>query len=598
MINIKTRLFGLLLGIALIIANVSVPVQSKGEQLEFELLYMPWVSKSDEQASLIQADLQAIGVTIEKRTIAVWEVLRRVQRGDYDLLSFHFTYPAYADTDSILYSVHATEAIEMGSKGAWFYGVPQNPAVDALLQQARASLDETERERLYQDIQWLIHKEAPFIPLTSRPRYMANVKGLEGLTPHPLAYLYDVYANVSKPGLETLIVAVIIDVYSSSLDPAGLGSSIDRLITRQIYDGLYNLPADSMEPIPALATNYTRSQDWKEWTFSLRQGVSFNDGTPFNASAVVFTFERMMNWENTSSEYYSKEWAPKLSLAYSAFMKSVIQSVEALGPYTVKFNLTNSLPVFLKLLAFPGFAIVSPSEHVPKYARAFAVGTGPYEFKTWVPVTTIKLERFDGYWGAPAKTEKLTFKIMQPPALTLYPQEGAVTDLIAEKVHVLNTHLVAQQDLELIKETENIELKGPIGIPFVESLWINSHRSPFSNPAAVDDPDFSGTTTHGALVRRALAYAIDREKIIQEVYNGTGEVPNSPVPSAWSGHNASFEPYSYDPNKARDILRDLGYAVIGDETGEKARFDSFLPIVSILGAIAFMRVLQKRRRQY
>ncbi|MFQ5981255.1 MAG: ABC transporter substrate-binding protein [Candidatus Heimdallarchaeota archaeon] len=536
-------------------------------------------------------------MSIEKRTMPLWEVLRRAQIGDYDLLSFHYTFPSYGDTDGNLYPVHAHEAIEMGSKGSWFYGVPQNPAIDASLQQARTSLDETERERLYQDIQWTIHKEVPFIPLANAPFYSATVKGLEGLHQHPLAYFYDVYANVSKPGLETLVIAVIIDVYSSSLDPAGLGSGIDRLITRQIYDGLYNLPADSMEPIPALATNYTSSDDMKEWTFSLRQGVNFHDGTPFNASSVVFTFERMMNWENTSSEYYSKEWAPKLSLAYNAIMKSAIKSVEALDPYTVKFSLTNSLPFFLKLLAFPGFAIVSPSEHIPRYPSDFATGTGPYEFGKWVAGASITLERFDGYWGAPAKTQTLIFKVKQPGSLVVYPHEGAVTDLIAEKVHVLNTHLVAPQDLELINKTENIELKGPIGTKFVKSLWINSHREPFSNTASVADPDFSGTTTHGALVRRALAYAIDREKIVQEVHNGTGEVPNSAVPSAWPGHNASFEPYSYDPEKARDILRDLGYAVKGGETGEEAGFDSFIPIVSILGAIAFMRVFQKRRRR-
>ncbi|MHA2232196.1 MAG: ABC transporter substrate-binding protein [Candidatus Hodarchaeales archaeon] len=411
MLKLPAQFLGIIIGSILIVATLPVPAQAEGEQLEFSMIHQMFIFKADILAQIVQADLQAIGVTADIGSYTGWELSRRMREGNFDTVVGALTGPSYADTDCILYLAHALEALELGFRGTLLYGVPPNPEIDAKLQQARTSFNTTERQRLYQDVQWLTHKETPYVPLVDAPFYTAFVKGLTGFKIYPMGFWLSSFANASKPGLDTIVIAQLEDV-NSALDPAEISLAYDWSVHRQIYDGLYNPSPTSWEPIPALATNYSRSEDGTEWTFSLRQGVKFHDGTPFNASAVVFTFERMMNWDNMSSEYFKKEWAPKVGVWFDAFLTSVFASVQALDLYTVKFTLAYPVSFFLKMLAMPMCAIVSPTEHIPRYPRDVVVGTGPYEFKTYISESTTTLERFEGYWGAPAKTPRLRRRFM------------------------------------------------------------------------------------------------------------------------------------------------------------------------------------------
>ncbi len=551
--------------------------------------YNPW-NFGESIALVIEDSYKNIGIEVD---LEEWGFAEdpKIPAGEYDLFLGLSTIAYYADTDSMLYSAFSEEA---SLEGSYFYAVARNPTVATDLQQARASLNATERDEFYQRATWLLHKEVPILPLVIRMGgYTGAVKGLSGVLTHPLMFWHRAYANVSKPGVTALIVGEQMDALT--LDPAETGNwGPDLHFRGQIYNGLYGLPEDALVPAPALATNYSVSSDATEWTFSLRQGVTFHDGTSFNASDVVFTFERMEQLADESSPYVRNGWAPEESYLYDTYIRSLNVSVAALSEYQVKFTLENPFVPFLEVLATPTCGIVSDAYVIahngstnPDRLALHPVGTGPYQFKEWIRDQTLTLERFDDYWGAPAKTQKLVFKII-PESSTM------LTELLAETIHVAG---VVVQDHEAVESAANLDLLGPAVEPGTFNILISSLRAPFNNNTVVDDPDFGGTTTHGALLRRALLYAIDREKIVEAVFFGHAEVAGPYIPSykgqsRFLGFNASIEPYPYDPEKARSIIQDLGYKL---KEKKDSGFDPFFALVSTVGAMTCILVLRKRR---
>jgi hypothetical protein len=117
-----------------------------------------------------------------------------------------------------------------------------------------------------------------------------------------------------------------------------------------------------------------------------------------------------------------------------------------------------------------------------------------------------------------------------------------------------------------------------------ESLLINSLIAPFNDTSETEDPDFGGTTTRGTLLRRALAYAIDREQIVEQVFNGWGRVPYSVIATYYWGYNQSVQPYPYDPVYVKDILTDLGYRTSSPLPG----LEAYLPLISFSGLVVII----------
>ncbi len=179
------------------------------------------------------------------------------------------------------------------------------------------------------------------------------------------------------------------------------------------------------------------------------------------------------------------------------------------------------------------------------------MGTGPYCFTEWVSGATIAFERFTNYWGTPAKTEKMTLKVIEETST-------ALIEAAAEIIHIFGDCLweALATSYDEVKKAANLQLYPDQPIKYwVLIQIINSQRPPFNDPTEVADRDFGGTTTRGTLARRALLYAIDREKIVEEVYRGHAEVPNCTLASpSWPSYNASIEAHPYDPEKAREIL--------------------------------------------
>lgn len=191
---------------------------------------------------------------------------------------------------------------------------------------------------------------------------------------------------------------VVVAVYSNftTLDPYDANDTLSQAISKSFYQGLFGFDKDA-KLINVLAESYTTSEDGLTYTFKLRQGVKFHDGTDFNAEAVKAVFDRVTNPDNHLKRYN---------------MFKRIAKTEVVDPYTVKITLDAPYSAFINSLAHPSAIMISPAA-LKKYGKEIAfhpVGTGPFQFEEWNATDYMKVKKFDGYWkqGLP-KVDTITF---------------------------------------------------------------------------------------------------------------------------------------------------------------------------------------------
>jgi ABC-type transport system substrate-binding protein len=550
--------------------------------------------------------LGKIGINVILEPEELGNYLIRLLNGDFDLVVALEAFPLYADTDSILYPLHAYATAVPGTP---YYTIHRTQAVDRLIMEARNKsheLYEGNRALIFMKAMWLIHKDVPYIPLVAPLSYICAVNELENVKYCGLGYHYNSYANVTHPKDKILKIGQALDI--KSLDPAETTETEEWHIIRQVYDGLINVPwnyTERTQPVgeppinstsPALATSWNHSDDFREWIFSLRRNVTFHDGTPFNASAVAFTFERITSRTNLTSEYFQNNWIPNKS-PYGDLLLNPLNftvSWNETDPFTVIIHLDEPLSVLDRMLTFLTFGIVSPtyvkkhnSTDDPSRLTFNPVGTGPYKFVGYSPRQTIALERNSDYWGEiTGSMEKIIFKI-------ILDSNTALIELKMGEVHLLDELLFHYPDYDVIQDDPNIRTL-PMGSGRgykTLHLLINSLESPFNDEVEIEefDPSFGNTTTRGALHRRVLAYGINRTTIKDGIFMQWAEIPNSCLDAVeeYSGSNSSFLPYPYDPNKSCMILSYLGYSSCKDDSNV-IRIE---PIVIFFGIIGLLVVL-------
>ncbi len=192
---------------------------------------------------------------------------------------------------------------------------------------------------------------------------------------------------------------------STSLDPINTTDGESLRVTRQIFDGLLDFAPESTDLIPALATEIPTPEDGgRSYTFTLREGVKFHDGAPFNAEAVKFNFDR---WRDSKNPYHKGGGGQSENFAYYVGQfggfdgDSIITGVEVVDEYTVRFSLKQPQGPFLKNVAMSPFAIASPKaieEDVENFWQN-PVGTGPFKFVEWNRGSTVELEANEEWWG-------------------------------------------------------------------------------------------------------------------------------------------------------------------------------------------------------
>lgn len=301
-----------------------------------------------------------------------------------------------------------------------------------------------------------------------------------------------------------------------TLDPtSGAAAAIDEVVYANVFEGLTRFGPDG-EVLPALAESWEPAPDGLSWVFHLRQGVTWQDGTPFTAEDVVFSIDRAMAPESTNAQKQ---------------LFDGINEVTAIDDATVEIGLDSPKGSLLSNLAWGDAVIVSPA--TIENDKTHPVGTGPFLFQDWVQGDHITLVRNPDYWGTPAKLEKATFKFISDPTAAYAAMMSG--DIDAFPVYPAPENLAQfQADPRfqvIVGSTEGETI-----------LAMNNQRKPF------DD----------IRVREAIAHAIDRQALIDGAMFGYG----TPIGSHFAPHNPAYEDLTalsaYDPERSKALLAEAG----------------------------------------
>ncbi|QOL80981.1 ABC transporter substrate-binding protein [Pseudooceanicola spongiae] len=325
----------------------------------------------------------------------------------------------------------------------------------------------------------------------------------------------------TPPGV--LIVGQIAE--PKALDPAAVTAVNDFRILMNVYDGLVRYKSGTLEVEPALASSWDINEDGTLYTFHLREGVTFHDGSDFDAEAVKFNFDRMLKEDHP---FHDTGPFPL------SFFFSSVEEVTVADPLTVEFKLSAPYAPFLSNLAYPTGLIVSPAA-VEKFGADFGrnpSGTGPFSFAEWKSNEHVILNANPDYWdGAPA-TETLVFRpITDANTRTAEMLAGGI-DLMVEVPPVALSEF----------EGDPYQVFEQAG-PHVWFAILNAKEGPFADK----------------LVRQAANYAVNKAALVDNVLEGTAEVAAGPTPPAFAwAYNEDVQPYAYDPDKARALLAEAG----------------------------------------
>lgn len=324
-------------------------------------------------------------------------------------------------------------------------------------------------------------------------------------------------SGTTKEEGKELVVAIGTDV--STFDPHFTTDSATEVINKNLYNNLVRFNQD-MELIPDLATNWELDpDDGVTWTFELRQGVKFHDGTDFNAEAVKACLERVVDKDTGS---------PRRSVL------EMIESVEAVDEYTVKIVTGYPCGSFLRQLAHPVAAMISPTA-IEKYGKDLArnpVGTGPLKLVEWSSGEKIVMEGNADYYDGAPKVDKVVFRIVPEDATRAMLIESGQADVVMRLPITELERLRSNQDLTFIET------------PTLMTMYValNNQKGALADPR----------------VRQAMNYAVDKELIIKDIVGDLAILADAPISPATWGH-AEIGAYPYDPEKAKTLLEEAGY---------------------------------------
>jgi peptide/nickel transport system substrate-binding protein len=337
-----------------------------------------------------------------------------------------------------------------------------------------------------------------------------------------LALTSPALASIPK---EVLIVGQVAE--PKALDPAAVTAVNDFRILVNIYDGLVRYRSGTLEVEPSLATAWKISDDGTTYTFSLRRGVTFHDGSPFNAHAVKFNFDRMLKKDHP---YHDTGPFPL------AFFFSAINETRVIDDHTVQLRLNEPYAPLLSNLAYPTGLIVSPAA-VKKLGKDFGrqpSGTGAFKFGIWESNRRVVIERNEHYWDGVAPLKAVVFR-------PITDSNTRVTEMLSGGIDLM---VEVPPDNVVTFNNPTFKLYEQAG-PHVWFLILNCKEGPFKHKA----------------VRQAANYAVNKQALVDNVLSGTAAVAAGPTPPAFAwAYNDKLQPYPYDPQKARQMIADAGFA--------------------------------------
>jgi peptide/nickel transport system substrate-binding protein len=301
------------------------------------------------------------------------------------------------------------------------------------------------------------------------------------------------------------------------LDPSKDTSPLGFNFRLNVFDALTEMERNG-EVHPRLATKWSFSPDLTEWTFTLRQGVKFHDGSPFTAADVVWTVQRILNDPTTPVRTFLK----------------IAQGVEAIDDHTVRFKLIQPYGIFDRQMTY--ISMMSKTYFDKAGDKSYdehPVGTGPYSLVRWVKDDRTELRANPNYWnGAPAYKSAVFRPIPSDASRAAALLSGEV-DLVPALAPALLKQLGSSPDLK-------VGIAPGFRVIF---LAFNVNVPPLDNP----------------MRREAIDRAIDRESLTKNLLRGLGKPTGIMVPPMNIGYDASFKPTPYDPDAARKLVQQSGY---------------------------------------
>ncbi|HFK7185102.1 TPA: glutathione ABC transporter substrate-binding protein GsiB [Serratia odorifera] len=305
----------------------------------------------------------------------------------------------------------------------------------------------------------------------------------------------------------------------TTLDPYDANDTLSQAVAKSFYQGLFGFDKD-MKLVNVLADSYQASADGLSYTIKLRSGIKFHDGSEFNAEAVKANLDRASNPDSHLKRYN---------------LFKMIDKTEVVDPTTVKIVLKAPFSAFINNLAHPAAAMISPAA-LKQYGKEIGfhpVGTGPYQFDTWNQTDYVKVKKFAGYWqpGLP-KLDSITWRpVVDNNTRAAMLQTGEAT-------------FAFPIPYEQAKVLQNNDKLAVVTAPSIMQRYIsiNVTQKPF------DDPK----------VRQALNYAINKQALIKVAFAGYAVPAEGPVPPSID-FATRYQPWPYDPAKARELLKQAGY---------------------------------------
>ena len=351
-------------------------------------------------------------------------------------------------------------------------------------------------------------------------------------------------------------------VFGTAADPVVLDGSLvsDGESLRaidQIFETLVSLKPGTTELEPGLAESWELSEDGLEYTFTLRDGVTFHDGEPFNAEAVCFNFDRWYNFsgplQNPSASYYWQtvfggfaEFDPESGAPEDSYF----ESCEAVDEGTVVIRLTKPSSAILGALSLSSFSIASPAaltefgaddgtvdeegvfQPTGTFGTEHPIGTGPFKFESWERGTRLTLVRNEDYWGDKAQLDSLVFTPIPDNAARLQALQSG---------DIQGYDLVEPQDIPTIEGDSGLQIldRPAFNVGYV---GINQAIPPMDKLE----------------VRQAIAHGLNRQEVVDSFYGGRGVVATQFMPPEVLGYADDVTTYEYDPELSKQLLQDAG----------------------------------------
>jgi ABC-type transport system substrate-binding protein len=527
--------------------------------------------QSADQAAVYKSMFEKTGLITVNLHGADWPSYKKNRDAQTMQVYVYGWYPDYIDPDDYI------QPFLDSVGGSWLGMNYKDPQMDQLIAQARSTSDPTQRGQLYSQIQKLMVQDAPIVPVFQGSAFAVTKPDVSGVNLDITQNMY--YWLITPPaGKDTLVVGTT-DSIETSLDPAEVwdffgGSEMIQNLGAPL---VYIKPGSSAGPndfVGALAQDWSSSPDGLTWTFNLKQGLKFYDGTPFDANAVKYSFDRNIGLAMPDG--------PQVGLGYG----DIIGSVEVTGQYQAVFHLKVPFAPFLALMAFSGSSIVNPNlaPNTPGTAVEYKEGDarasnpndlGPYLLSEWSRKAgkdyEMTLDANPNYFNPAAiKNKHVIIKFYSDAtALALAVKSGDIDMAFRQ---------LTSTDLKSMMTDPSLKVWEGTGA-FIQYICFQEKMAPFDN----------------AQFRQAFAAALNRQELTQTVFLGQSVPLYSMIPNGMAFHEDAYKTLG-DANLTplTNMLSAMGYSS-GIGMSPMQQYGIALLVVGIVVVVAGAAMTRRKK---